>query len=107
MKKILFAVLLLAGCEQGTAADGYAFGQPEYDNPNPQISFVYYDSIQDMRRAAPATAKVGENRELMAWGEISRKDLSCTIHMVRLTKDYQPEWLGHEVAHCIHGRWHD
>jgi hypothetical protein len=43
----------------------------------------------------------------MAFGFVSPDRPACTIHIVDPAKDYRPEWIGHELTHCLHGQWHE
>lgn len=110
MKRLaLLALALLAGCDQ-PSADGYAFGAKEFTHTAPAIRFVVHRSLTDLRNAAPfdinAQAR-SQGRELMAWSTLSGPGhTSCTVHIVDPAVSYQPEWIGHEVTHCIYGRWH-
>lgn len=104
MKQLAFLLLLLAGCDQGGAADGYRFGQKEFDRTRPAITIVTHPTIADLRAKAPKAAQQPEGRDLMAWS-IIRPD-GCEVHVVDPARSYQPQWIGHEVAHCVWGRWH-
>lgn len=106
MKKFLAAcaLALLASCGEAPAADGYTFEQEEFFRPAQPIEIVAYDSVADLRRAASKLVKLDDGRELMAFGLIHPD--KCVIHMVKPSADYQPEWIGHELTHCVYGRWH-
>tara|TARA_R110000868_G_scaffold92872_3_gene257510 strand:- start:3886 stop:4215 length:330 start_codon:yes stop_codon:yes gene_type:complete len=108
MKWIIVAAFALASCNNsGPGADGYRFGEAEYRRPTVQLSIVEHRSLSELQGAASAAgADVSEGRSLRAFGVISGDRASCTIHVVAPDVDYQPEWLGHEVAHCLYGRWH-
>ena len=97
----LAAVLLLAGCNQ--SPDGYRFESAEWERTQPNITVVAHPSLAALRAAAPAEARV-EGRDLMAWSRITRE--GCEMHVVDPSASYQPQWIGHEVAHCVWGRWH-
>jgi hypothetical protein len=97
---VIAAALLLTGCD---GSDGYKFERKEFDRPQPAITIVTHPTIADLRTAAPAAAKV-EGRELMAWSII--RPTGCEVHVVDPLRSYQPQWIGHEVAHCVCGRWH-
>lgn len=102
-KMIAVAVaLLLAGCAQ-QGADGYQFDDMEFERPAPNITVVTHPSLAMLRAEAPEGA-VEQGRNLYAWSYISRD--ACEIHVVDPRVAYQPEWIGHEAAHCIWGRWH-
>ncbi|WOF44378.1 hypothetical protein KNJ79_05445 [Sphingopyxis indica] len=97
---ILLLALALASCGGG-APDGYRFEKKEFTRARPNITFVVHPSIGDLRKAGP---KLEDGRELMAWGEILPNE--CRVHIVDPAVSYQPQWIGHEVTHCVYGRWH-
>jgi len=106
-KYLVFAALLLAGCDGG-AADGYQFAKAEYRQALVAVSVVEYDRPADLRAAGRKNgAKVEAGRELMAFAVLTRGGKACEVHVMRPETDWQPEWLGHEFAHCVYGRWHD
>lgn len=101
-RAIITAALLLAGCNQ--APDGYRFERKEYERTEPAISIVTHRSLAELRAAAPASAKADPSRKLMAWSII--RPGGCEVHVVDPAVSYRPEWIGHEVTHCVWGRWH-
>lgn len=103
----LAALALLASCDQPPreAADGYRFEQAEWQRSELAVSVVVHPDVEALRIAARAAgAKVEVGRELMAFGEITSRE--CRIHVIEPSDGYAPEWIGHEMAHCIWGRWH-
>jgi hypothetical protein len=92
----------LAGCGQGS--DSYSFDVKEFERAQVTITIVAHPSLADLRTKAPAAAKVDGGRELMGWSIV--RPASCEVHIVDPAKDWRPEWIGHEVAHCFWGRWH-
>ena len=101
---ILAAALLLGGCGQSEAADGYAFGAATFDRAEPNIRIVTHRSLAELRAAAPGGIYDTGTAKLMAWSVI-RPD-GCEMHVVDPAVSYQPEWIGHELAHCAWGEWH-
>lgn len=102
----LAMIACLAACD-GPASDGFRFSSAEYDREEVMLRVVEHSDLAELRAAARvAGAHVDEGREVMAWSLISPDRSTCTMHIVDPRRGYQPEWLGHEVAHCIHGRWH-
>lgn len=98
---ILTATLIaLAGCDR---QDGYSFDRKEFERSQPAITVVTHPSLADLRAAAPPSA-IEPGRELMGWSVI--RPGGCEMHVVDPAKRWMPEWLGHEAAHCIWGRWH-
>lgn len=108
MKAILITMLALAlsACGQAPAADGYTFGEPEFTRTDMRLEVVLHDSLHSLRSALPA-GNIEPDREAMAWGRVYPAEARCEVHIMNPARSYQPEWIGHEIAHCIHGRWHD
>lgn len=102
MRRIVAAasLILLAGCNRD---DGYQFGGKEFDRTQPAITVVTHPSLADLRANAPPSA-IEPGRDLMGWSIIRAN--GCEMHIVDPGKAWMPEWLGHEAAHCIWGRWH-
>lgn len=101
MKRAALLLLLLAGCQ---GSDTYQFERKEFERAEPAITIVTHPTLADLRAKAPAAARQGEGRRLMAWS-IIRPD-GREVHVVDPAKQWRPEWIGHEVAHCVWGRWH-
>lgn len=100
-----------ATARQKRAADGFRFGTPEYVKTDFRVVIVEHESAGENARAAMAAGATlpepsSDNTEikLKAWSRL--RDGSCEIHVVKATVSYEPEWLGHELSHCIYGRWH-
>jgi len=103
----LFAVAL-AACEPGQGADGHSFEVRETDHPFVTVTRIEHGSLADLRRAAAeAGARVESGREVFAFALVDRSQGTCAIHFVKPEHDWRPEWIGHELAHCFYGRWHD
>lgn len=97
----LFLFLFLAGCDS-VASDGYRYERGEA-GPVRKIVIVEHGSLVELRSAAPGAAAV-EGRELMAWSLLNGE--RCEVHVVDPVVKYMPEWIGHEIVHCLKGRWH-
>ncbi|MEW4468995.1 hypothetical protein AB1K62_14305 [Parasphingorhabdus sp. JC815] len=98
---ILAAPALLASC--GQAGDGYAFDGAEFERRSQPVTVVEHASLHDLRAAAPDEAHV-QGRDLMGFSYL-RPD-GCEIHVTDLRKSAARSWLGHEMTHCVYGRWH-
>ncbi len=106
MKRVMILlglIWILSGCATMRGADKYMFGKAEWYRPDTQIEFVTHPSLADLRRATPAD--IHELPDIMAWSVISQG--KCIVHILDPQISYKPEWIGHEIAHCIYGRWHD
>lgn len=103
MRRAILAAALfaLAACQRD---DSYSFDRKEYERVQPAITVVTHPNLADLRAKAPRSAR-SEDRDLYGWS-IIHADGGCEMHVVDPAKSWMPEWLGHETAHCIWGRWH-
>lgn len=112
MKKRLLAIFLLspfAGAEKA-AVDGYLFEEKEYEKTELQVSIVIARNKYDFNRLAfdagiPMYSYVG-NTHLEAFSILAPSQNKCTIFIKDPNWKYSPEYIGHELSHCIWGRWH-
>jgi hypothetical protein len=108
IKKLLSIVLLLflSSCQppSNTGADGYKFGEPQYEKTEVQIKLVTYKSKSELLAVAKTYGVVDEN--LAAFSIIKFPFDVCTIHMLHPRVRYEPEFTGHEFLHCTFGQWH-
>jgi len=111
---VFFGLLLLLGCEPkhtgNTGKDGYYFEQAEKVITDPVIHVVYVSSPAEMRQLYyDKTGKnLPNNLQLKAFSTIypAAPD-RCTLYMLDpRTTTYEPEFIGHEFAHCVFGQWH-
>lgn len=104
----LSALVALSSCSPAgnRGADGYEFGEPEWTALTFQVEMVPYSSPVEFRRAAIRLGALAEDGgETRAFAQVQKGGL-CRIHVLDLRVKYEPEWIGHELAHCMHGRWH-
>lgn len=100
MVKLLVLILLLAACD--SSRDGFSFVRKETDYETIIVHIRTYKTDKELNDAAKAR---GVTTEVNAWGVL--KGNECTIHVRDPSIAYQPEFIGHEIAHCAWGRWHD
>ncbi len=111
----LATLLLPMPAQARNAADGYRFEQAEFLRADFRVAVVEYDSAEDVAIAAEnagamiAARQVGNygrsvSSKVLAWSRI--REGVCEIHIIKATVEYRPDLLGHELAHCIYGRWH-
>ena len=98
---VALAVLALASC--GESPDGYTFDGAEFERRQQPVTVVEHASLRDLKHAAPAAAQT-QGRELQGFSYL-RPD-GCEIHVSDLRKSAARVWLGHEMTHCVYGRWH-
>jgi len=112
MKYLLLAIaagltLFLLSCNQESqkGPDGYAFESKEFERSEIDLSVVVIRDQAEFNRLKRIHAPDVEG--LQAFGFFSLSSNQCTIYIKDPTWRYEPEWIGHEVAHCVWGRWHD
>ena len=109
------AAMWAAPSHARNAADGYRFEQAEFVRTDFAVKVVEYDSAKEVTQAAEsagallAPTQVGNygrsvSSRVLAWSRI--RDDVCEIHIIKPTVEYRPDLFGHELAHCIYGRWH-
>lgn len=106
--------LLIAGALTGLeiapgnpSFDGYRFEGKEFTNLDTKIEFVVHNSYSELREAAK-TVGIKNYRSVKAFSTLHKPDYKrCVVHIVDPSKLYAPEYIGHEITHCIYGRWHD
>ncbi len=86
--------------------DGYSFGEKQFTKKEFKVVITEYPSRQDFIKAAKAKG-IKNPDEVAAFSILSSPKFdTCKIHIVDPTVVYEPEFLGHELAHCIYGQWH-
>ena len=113
MKKFIIALcILLTGCavqetepHRVTASDGYRFLVKEYENLSPGVEFILIRNEEDREKTLK---KVFGNRwkKIAGFTYWNQNKETCRIYISDPAWKYEPEVIGHEVAHCIWGRFH-
>lgn len=106
MKKLAIALMLmLASCNKGPApgADGYTFGNKQYERQSVQVNIVVYKTTAEFSRELKRR-NLPENT--VAFTTIRPPFDACTINMIDPSVKYEPEFVGHEFLHCVYGQWH-
>ena len=100
---VLLTMAIMSIANNPQATDGYVFERKQFTNSNIRVTMVYYDTLEELRLEAQIR-DFGNTDHLIAFAEGHRK--YCEIHTVDPEISYHPERYGHELMHCIHGRWH-
>lgn len=121
MKKFLLgcmlAFLALTGCKQvvnhnnqNVAADNYYFEQKQFDKLPLRPSIKTYSSLKELRQVFKVTRPIAAKRvdvdSVMAYAVINLEDHTCVVHTVDPAILYMPEYIGHEITHCLYGNFH-
>ena len=104
--------LVLGGCASSGATNTYRYGADdfkflvkEYENLSPKVNFVLLKNQAEYNSARKK--KLG-----VKWDSVSAFTLwipstgECTVYIKDPEWKWEPELIGHEVAHCIWGRYH-
>ena len=106
----LFAAALACMCSAafaatpGTSLDGYRFERAEIEQRTVTLHFVPVENQTDMQALAQINGIHLHSGTVKAFA-IYRAG-SCTIYATDPKVAYEPEFLGHELAHCIYGNFH-
>ena len=106
---VFLATLLLFGCDNSSPSKGkdrYWFETKEYEKTELDMSVKVYATKADLRLAAK-TKGITNWEYIQAFGVLKPTISQCTLHIVDPTDRYEPEYYGHELAHCIWGRFHE
>jgi type IV pilus biogenesis protein CpaD/CtpE len=105
---LLAATLAIAGCNAPpTSADRYKFEVKQTTNFDTRVMVVEHESLRELQRAATkAGAKTSANQDLQAFSVMYPKSDRCVIHIIDPSVRYVPEFIGHELTHCIYGQFH-
>ena len=108
--RALLLVLIVAGCDnpQGNlGADGYRVETQMFVRDAIELKIVLYPSVAALNNEYGRTHRVPAGRELMAFSSLLPDGTgTCTIHAVDPRVSYHPEFLGHELTHCLLGEFH-
>jgi hypothetical protein len=97
------------------ASDGYYFESETFQRNNFEVEMVLFQTREDLlnqfdfvskNRVVNIISSTTRN-EIQAFSVIRMNDTKCTIYAMDPKFRYQPEFLGHELVHCIYGVWHE
>ena len=105
---LLISLGIIVGCSDSSkkSPDGYYFEEPEYVKTELQVKMVLFKEKSEFRKVAIEKG-AWHDGTVQAFGTINPNGNSCTIYTYDATVKYQPEYWGHELAHCVYGRWHE
>jgi len=112
--KYILLTFLLTGCGHTAipaalidevGIDGYRFLQKQFENLQVSVKVV---PLQDEKTLRSIAGKVfGPNgKRIRAFTFWNEKEKSCTIYIKDPSWRYEPEAIGHELAHCVWGSFH-
>lgn len=83
--------------------DNYLFESAPFTKLDINVKVVYYQSFEELAVAHGDIKRAGT---LMAFAIPNNGKGQCEIHMMDPKKVYYPQYVGHELLHCIHGNFH-
>lgn len=109
----LFLILLLiftVSCSTTTAPkpkgkDGYRFEVKDTEMLTPNIEFIILKNREEYNKIRKKFFGHHWNT-VQAFTRWRPESKTCIIYIKDPMWTYQPEYIGHEVAHCIWGNWH-
>lgn len=102
---LLLCVIVSCDMSKKTGVDGYWFKQESFTRNSFTTDIVLVPNEEELKKLF--AEKGGENAEnLAAFTLLSQTENKCTIYMIDPKVQYEPEFIGHELVHCIYGEWH-
>lgn len=91
--------------------DGYYIEREEYRHESINVKIVRYRSHQkliDSWIKKFGAIDLPGDKTIRAFSEwrVTPIGVTCTIHIVEPKIDYQPQFMGHELMHCMSGSFH-
>lgn len=106
MRRLILLLCLInpAYAAKKPSSDGYVFKKKEYEKTtlivhvhiiDDKFDFAYEKNTHQLR-----------DDDIEAFSILRPRENTCTIFIKNPEWKYQPEYIGHELTHCIWGRWH-
>jgi hypothetical protein len=101
-------LMISCGQKQGnTGADGYYFEKETLTRTDLALHIVLVKNQTEMNKLLAEHGRtVASGREVAAFSAYSPVEPKCTIYMIDPKMSYEPEFIGHELVHCVYGNWH-
>lgn len=103
---ILVLMLLTMGANaQKYGKDDFRFLEKEYENLTPGVEFILMKNEREYDAVRRKHLGVQWDT-ISAFTYWNQEKGTCKIYIKDPAWKYEPELIGHEVAHCIWGRFH-
>lgn len=94
-----------------SGADGYVLGKPEFRQYGMNVQIITYPTTDALTLKFTESAKLSHAKfikkyDLRGFAEYTNRGV-CRIHIVDPEVRWQPHVIGHELAHCMYGAWHE
>lgn len=109
---VVTVLFTLVACDNPTkqkGKDGYYFEKETFTRTSFPVEVVL------VKDSAAITAEIKKRKNIQgtvdpknvaAFSVVRLNDPKCTIYMIDPKNKYEPEFIGHELVHCIYGVWH-
>lgn len=94
------------------SVDGYYFEKETFTRTNFPIEIVLVQNHEEMKKyflentKTSVVSKEINAEDVASFSVIRRKENLCTLYIIDPKVSYHPEYVGHELTHCIYGFWH-
>lgn len=104
---VLIGLFVVVSCDNkpNNAVDGYYFEQETFTRNSFVTEIVLAGSRAELKQLYLDKGGKDAN-DLAAFAVVSQVQNRCTIYMIDPRVHYEPEYIGHELVHCIYGDWH-
>lgn len=106
---LLLSSASVAATSSPVGKDGYRFEKQTIDSSQFLVTIVKLNSYKEVNQLWKE--KGGEeppkDKEVKAFSFWSPDGTTCTIYMVDPKIDYEPQYYGHELTHCMYGWFHE
>lgn len=105
----LITLFTLISCDQGPkkSADNYRFEKETFTRTDINVKIVFVKDQTEMTALLKSKGRTtAAGNEVAAFSTLSLTEPRCTIYMLDPKNKYEPEFIGHELVHCIYGDWH-
>ena len=113
----LIISILLTSCDTDTnktASDDYYFEDKEYTLIEQDYIFVVVDNKEqwnELVKQYVGDRYTGDQMGAFSRLRLNRQDPNlagseCIVYIKDPEWVYEPEYIGHEIIHCLYGKWH-
>lgn len=105
-------MIFFTSCDSGShrGKDGYFFEKETFVRTEFPMEIVLVQSKAEMEKLIEArqsqVAGTVQSKFVAAFSILRINETKCTIYMMDPKVSYEPEFIGHELVHCIYGVWH-
>jgi len=104
---VIVLAIMLTSCEPSDVGkDNYRFDRKEYEILQPEVTFVLASSPSEWKEYRERFDLDDGFNAFSVTEHLTDGSKRCTIYVPDPEWKWRPELIGHEVAHCIWGKWH-